>query len=140
MADYSDVLVRALRLLNDASSLEEITTIFGNLKWRTYPSPQGEGRTSFAVIGGNKKTGEIHVLAVIENCAAPEHEHTAGGQYGELIITIAGELEDVTDAGEPILLRPGMHLVHGGGTRHQPRAKFWFGYYHQPRGSTLVSS
>lgn len=102
----------------------------------------GIGRIAFAVIGGNKSTGEIHVLAALENAAAPHHKHgppSLGNQYGELIISIAGELEDEDDATKPVMLGPGMHLVHAPGTHHRPRApRFALVYYHQPHGSKLM--
>ena len=123
----------------DFTSIDDVTARLSSLKWRVYPGESG-GKTAFTILGGNKETGELHVLAAIEGGSAPEHEHLAGGTYGELILTIAGELEDVSDDGEPVVLKPGQMLVHRGGSVHVPRAsRFWFGYYHQPRGSRLTS-
>ena len=122
----------------DFQSIDDVTTKLPFYKWRVHETPEG-GRTAFTVLGGNKETGELHVLAAIERGSAPEHEHVDGGTYGELILTIAGEMQDVTDEGEPVVLRPGQVLVHRGGSVHVPRAStFWFGYYHQPRGSRLT--
>lgn len=122
----------------DFRSIDDVTSRLSWYKWKVYPSPDG-GKTAFTILGGNKETGELHVLAAIEGGAAPRHEHLDGGPYGEMILTIAGELEDLTDDGEPIVLRPGQILMHRGGSVHAPKAsRFWLGYYHQPRGSKLT--
>lgn len=119
--------------LGNFTSMYQVLEMLPDLKWRLH------GQTAFAIIGGNKETGELHVLAVIEHGSAPEHEHIDGGPYGELIITISGELEDVDDDGVPVMLGPGQMLIHRGATVHTPKASnFWFGYYHQPRGSRLI--
>ena len=124
--------------LTDLKSIDDVRERLAWFKWKVYDSPAG-GRTAFTILGGNKETGELHVLAAIEGGAAPEHEHQDGGPYGELILTISGELEDVTDDGKPIVLRPGEILMHRGASIHAPRApRFWLGYYHQPRGSRLT--
>jgi hypothetical protein len=122
----------------DFRSIEDVQQKLPSFKWRVHDTPEG-GRTAFTVIAGSKETGELHVFAVIERGTAPEHEHVDGGPYGELVITIAGELEDVTDDGEAVVLRPGQVLFHRGGSVHAPKSStFWFGYYHQPRGSKLT--
>lgn len=124
--------------LGDFKSIDDVKEKLPWYKWRVYDAPGG-GKTAFTVIGGNKETGELHVFAAIEGGDAPEHEHIDGGPYGELILTIAGELHDHTDEGEPVVLRPGQVLMHRGGSIHVPRApQFWFGYYHQPKGSRLT--
>ena len=123
----------------DFRSIDDVLARLPMYKWKAYPTPEG-GRTAFTILGGNKETGELHVLAAIEGGSAPEHEHLDGGAYGELIMTIAGELQDVTDEGEPVTLKPGQMLFHRGASVHVPRASgFWLGYYHQPRGSRLTS-
>ena len=122
----------------DFHSIDDVIARLPSLKWRVYPSDDG-GKTAFTVLGGNKETGEVHILAAIERGSAPRHEHVDGGAYGELIMTIAGELEDIADSGEHVILRPGQMLFHRGGSIHTPRAStFWFGYYHQPRGSRIT--
>lgn len=124
----------------DFSSIDDVLAKLSSLKWRVYPAGEGDaaGKTAFTVLGGNKETGEVHILAAIERGAAPRHEHVEGAAYGELILTIAGELEDIADDGEHVILRPGQMLFHRGGSIHAPRAStFWLGYYHQPRGSKL---
>ena len=93
---------------------------------------------AYAILGGNRETGEIYVLAVIQNSVAPRHLHREGAEYGEKIGTFAGELRDVDDEGREVTVGPDDVLYHGPGTVHAPRAKFWFGYYHQPRGSAIV--
>lgn len=124
---------------SELNNLDAVLAAFPFLRWKTHTGPDGQGRTAFAILSGNKETGEIWVLAVIEGTNAPEHEHLDGGPYGELIWTLAGELEDVADDGTPVRLGPGSVIVHKGGSAHSPRATFWFGGYHQPRGSRLVT-
>jgi hypothetical protein len=131
-------LLRVITQLHarDVQSLDEVLAALPDLKWKREPA--GEGEMAFTILGGDKATGEIHILAVLENCHAPKHFHVGyigGIIYGELIFGIAGDLEDVRDDGTPITVRPGMMLVHGPATTHMPRAKFWVGYYCQPYGS-----
>lgn len=115
-------------------SLAEVMEKLPQFRWKVHDAPHG-GKTAFAITSGNRETGELHVLAVLENAQVPGHEHIAGGPYGELILTIAGELYDMSDEGRHVYLKPGDVLIHAGGTSHMPHATFWFGYYHQPRGS-----
>ncbi len=81
-------------------------------------------------------TKEIWAVATVENWGSPRHRHNPGGIYGELVITLAGCLEDVTDGGETVQCVPGTALWHAGNTVHQAVGQFWAGIYHQPRGST----
>lgn len=119
-------------------SLDEVVATYQLYKWQIKPGATGTGRMAYAVVSGNKETGEIFVLAVLEDATAPRHRHHDGGLYGEWIITISGRLIDVTDDGQEIILPPGTTLHHMGNTVHAPRATFWFGFYHQPRGSSVV--
>lgn len=118
-------------------SIAEVVASMGQLKWRVDTDSAGNG-TAYAILGGIKETGEIYVLAVIQNSVAPRHLHREGGDYGEKIGTFVGELYDIDDLGNPVVIGPSDVLIHGPGTVHAPRANFWFGYYHQPRGSVLV--
>lgn len=118
-------------------SLAEVLSTFSRLNWKTQVDDSGNGN-AYAVLGGNRETGELFVFAILQNAAAPAHKHGPGEEYGEKIGTFFGEIEDVTDDGIPVKIGPNDVLYHGPGTRHRPRAKFWFGYYHQPRGSELV--
>ncbi len=138
MPQYAEILRRAFRCVGKAGNLDNIVATFHDLRWRV--SESGPiGRVAYAVIDGNKQTGEIHILVAMEKAAAPLHEHLSGGTYGELILTFDGELDDVTGEGQPIKLLPGMHLIHEPNSRHQPKTStFWFGYYHQPCGSKLI--
>jgi hypothetical protein len=97
------------------------------------------GRYAYAVLSGNRETGEVWVLEVMENCTAPEHVHTPNEKYGELVIIIDGELRDVTDQGAAIILGKGGILVHNIFRPHAPSARFVVLLFHQPRGSKLVA-
>ncbi len=110
------------------------------VKWKVRSDPKSAptGRIAFAVLGGDKDTGEVWVLAILEGAAAPKHRHNPGGPYGERIITLAGALVDTADDGTPVLLEADQELIHAGDTIHEPRANFWVGLYHQPCGSEPV--
>ena len=98
----------------------------------------GKARAT-AVFELNRETGEIWAIGVLEAATAGKHVHNPGGIYGELVISLAGELNEVTDAGQPIKLPANAVLYHGPNTIHQASADvFWAGIYHQPRGSTPV--
>ena len=146
---WHEVLAAAMYLATGNpvfGSVEDVRSTFPDMKWRVSDAvnPDGStGKIAFAVIGGNRDTGNIHVLAVLENAAAPAHTHepaTVADPYGELIITIAGVLEDRRDDGTPVSLGPCMTLVHGPNTTHRPHARFWFGYFDQPCGSKLLGA
>ena len=118
-------------------TIAEVVAGFPNLKWRVDADDAGRG-TAYAVLGGDRSTGEVYIFAVIAESTAPRHLHRPGADYGEKIGTFVGELIDVDDEGNPVVIGPSDVLYHGPGTVHAPRAQFWFGYYHQPRGSELV--
>lgn len=118
-------------------TIAEVLAAFPSLKWRVDGDPEGSG-TAYAVLGGNRASGEIYVFAVIADSVAPRHRHREGADYGEKIGTFVGELLDHDDEGNPVVIGPSDVLYHGPNTTHAPRARFWFGYYHQPRGSELV--
>lgn len=115
----------------------EVVAAFPKLNWKTDLDEFGNG-SAYAIVGGNRETGELFVFAILQNAAAPAHRHGPGEEYGEKIGTFFGAIEDVTDDGRPIEVGPDDVLYHAPGSIHQPRAKFWFGYYHQPRGSEIV--
>ncbi|MDP3965155.1 MAG: hypothetical protein Q8Q20_05915 [bacterium] len=140
LSDTSVIRLPVLPVRTDPiNSVESAMRVLSFLKWKEPPAEEGKGRTAFAVLGGNRETGEVWVMAAIEGGAAPDHEHLPGGRYGELIITLAGTLEDTTDSGQEVQVGAGQILVHGDMTTHAPRAsKFWLGIYHQPRGSRVI--
>lgn len=126
-------------------STDEIVARLPRFRWEVHPGAKG-GKIAYAVVSGNKETGEVWVLAILEDAKAPAHEHIAGGSYGEMIVTFSGCLLDVADDGKPVQLLPGSILEHRGGSIHAPEPlkgpdnAFWFGLYYQPRGSRLVAS
>lgn len=118
-------------------SIDEVIATFPKLAWKKDVDAEGNG-TAYAVVGGNRERNELWVFAVIQNAAAPRHRHEPGAEFGEKIGTFAGELYDRDDQGRAVCLGPADVLYHAPGSVHQPRADFWFGYYHQPRGSTVL--
>lgn len=118
--------------------MQDVLAAFPKLDWKVRVDDEGNG-TAYAVLGGDRGTGEVYVLAVIQNAAAPRHLHQEGAAYGEKIGTFAGSLHDRDDDGRPVVVGPDDVLIHGPGTVHAPSATFWFGYYHQPRGSLLIA-
>jgi len=115
--------------------------LYNNLNWRERSGPDGKGRLAFAVLDGNRTTGGIWVAAAIERTSAPKHQHGSGPEgknltYGELVITASGELFD-----NDVVHHPGCVFFHPPGSVHEPRApRFWWGFYHQPYGSTELPS
>jgi quercetin dioxygenase-like cupin family protein len=109
------------------------------LQWRVERNNEFGKARATSVFELNRETGEIWAIGALEAATAGKHIHNPGGTYGELVISLAGELNEVTDAGEPIKLPAGAVLYHGPNTTHQASADvFWAGLYHQPRGSTPV--
>lgn len=107
------------------------------LQWQVENDPERSRVRALAPLFIDKGTGEIWAVAAVENWGSPRHEHNSGAIYGELVITLAGSLNDITDEGEAVQCVPGTAIWHAGGTIHQATTPgFWAGIYHQPRGST----
>jgi hypothetical protein len=115
-------------------TIQDVVEAFGGLRWTVEVDEKGDG-FAYSVLGGSKKTGEIYVLACIQNAVTPRHAHPGGERIG----TFAGELHDRDESGDPVTIGPKQIFEHGAGSVHAPRADFWFGFYHQPRGSRLVA-
>jgi hypothetical protein len=98
----------------------------------------GKARAT-AVLELDAVTGDRWLLAVLERARFDRHRHKAGGDYGEMIVTLAGELSDVDDGGRDLRLGAASVAFHGGNTAHEPAAdSFWLGLFHQPRGLTVL--
>lgn len=108
-----------------------------HFRWKVHQT-NGGGRYAYAVLSGNRQTGEIWVLEVMENCTAPEHIHAVSEQYGELVFILDGWLTDLTDTGQTVVLGKGGVLMHNTPRPHAPSARFAVLLFHQPRGSRLV--
>ena len=106
------------------------------LQWQVENDPAGCRARAVAPLHLDRATGEIWAVAVAENWGSPRHLHNPGGIYGELVITLAGSLDDVTDDGVAVQCTPGTALYHAPNTIHQATGAFWVGIYHQPRGSS----
>jgi hypothetical protein len=107
-----------------------------NLKWQVENDPENNRRRAIAPLYIDPVSKEIWAVATVERWSSPRHLHNAGGIYGELVITLAGSLDDITDGGQPVKCVPGTAIWHAGNTVHQATGDFWAGIYHQPRGSS----
>lgn len=118
---------------------DEIMGIFNTLPWRiveTRHPDLGKGRIGFAVLDRDRETGRQWVMVVLERAAARPHRHVGG----EMIFTLGGDLEDVSDTGERITLNSGSVIMHGPDSVHQPFAPvWWWGVYFQPLGNVEVA-
>lgn len=117
---------------------DQIMETFNTLPWRISQSRHpdlGEGRIAFAVLDRDRATGRQWVMVVLERAAARPHRHMGG----EMIFTLGGELRDVSDGDEPIILRQGSVAMHAADTTHTPFTRtFWWGVYFQPLGNEEV--
>lgn len=125
--------------LKGISSIKAVLDAMPYLNWHLLET--GEGATAYAKLNGDRDAGDWLILIAMENSVAPRHEHLGTpDEEGEMVWTIAGELHDNTDEGEPIVLKPGNVLRHAGGSVHAPYAPmFWLGMYRQPKGNRLVA-
>ena len=111
------------------------------LAWRVERNNAFGKARALAVFTLNPQTQEVWAFGALEQATAGKHEHNAGGLYGELVISLAGELNELRDDGTPEKLGPGRVMFHGPNTIHQASADvFWAGLYHQPRGCTPIPS
>lgn len=108
------------------------------LSWQIEKNGEFGTARAQAVFDHDTETGEAWVIATMEQAVDAPHRHGAGGPYGELLFTLAGELEDII-AGNVSTLGVGSVAFHAPETTHMPRARrFWAGLYHRPRGVTAV--
>ncbi len=123
---------------SSACSVQEVIDQLQHLglKWQVEDDLANGRKRALAPLYFNPATKEIWAVATVENWGSPRHLHNPGGIYGELVITLAGSLDDVTDSGVPVKCVPGTAIYHAGNTVHQATGKFWAGIYHQPHGST----
>jgi len=92
-----------------------------------------------AVLESEATSGDTWSLVILEKAGLGLHRHNAGGDYGEMVVSLAGELKDISALGHPLKLGASTVAFHGASTRHAPSADvFWLGLFHQPRGITLL--
>ena len=108
------------------------------LQWRVEDGARPDSKSAIAIIKRDVATGNIWAVAALQNNWATHHRHNnERGDYGEMIITLAGLLPDKTDGGVDVSLTKGTILYHAGGTEHQKfYSDFWVGLFNQPKGST----
>ena len=109
-----------------------------DLKWQVQSGPGASAKSAIAVLERNGDTGNIWAVAALEKNWSTHHRHNnQGGDYGEMIITLAGLLPDRDATGEPVSLTKGTIIYHAGGSEHEKFfSDFWVGVFNQPRGST----
>jgi hypothetical protein len=107
------------------------------LTWVIEADGGSGGARGTAVLETDSATGAVWALSVLQRASTGRHRHNDGGSYGECVITLAGELDDVLDDGTAVRLRSGAVMFHAGKTVHEATADcYWAGIYHQPRGCT----
>jgi hypothetical protein len=112
-----------------------------NLAWRVERNNQFGKARALAVFELNPQTQEIWAIAALEQATAGKHRHNPGGIYGELVISLAGVLNELQDDGTPVKLGPARVIFHAPNTIHQASADvFWAGIYHQPFGCTPIAT
>jgi len=105
------------------------------LSWKIDRDPNGA--RACCVLQSDAVTGEQWELCVLERGKCEAHRHNPGGDYGEMIITLAGQLSDRADDAQEIQPIAGEVAFRGTVISHQPITdSFWVGVFHQPRGST----
>lgn len=111
-----------------------------HLKWQVQHREDG-GVVAFVKLHGGREEHDFLILTALERARTMPHEHLGNpGDEGELIMSLAGELYDVTDDGKETILRPGDKLRHAAGSRHAPFAPvFWLGLYRQKIGNRIVA-
>jgi quercetin dioxygenase-like cupin family protein len=121
-------------------SIEACRAHFGALEiaWQVETIGR-DGKRSVSILKSDPDTGDIWSLVLLERGSLGKHAHNCGGSYGELIIGLAGKLNDKTDNGRRVVLRAGDVLFHAPGSVHEASTRtFWAGLIHQPRGCMSV--
>lgn len=128
-----------LDLSTVASSVDATVGHFSslNLNWKINRSANCV--SAFCVLQSAAVTGEQWVLCALEKGKLDAHRHNSGGDYGEMIITLAGQLSDLADDAQEIQPIAGQVAFRGTVISHQPMTdSFWVGVFHQPRGATAL--
>lgn len=130
--------------LLEARSLDDVLYMFRAIKWRQHALDVGGPKRGMltALMEYDPGTGLVVALYAIQDGAAPPHIHRTGADYGELIITFAGRVDDLESPprhGHPLSLGPGDNpIVLPPGSVHAPSAEFVCGAFIQPHGSERI--
>ena len=130
-----------LNLAGVAETMECAIEHFASLQlvWTVVADGRLGGARATALLNEDSATRDTWTVVVLEGAGTGRHRHNDGGTYGECVITLAGELDDVLDGGAAVKLRRGAVMFHAGATTHEATARhFWVGLCHQPRGCTPV--
>lgn len=131
----------ALRAMRDFTDVRRVLRAF-NWKERALAQGGPDAAMLTTLIEHNAATGFTVVLYAIRNGVAPLHVHTGGADYGEVLVTLAGQVNDLElspRTGRPLSQRPGDPPIGlGPGSVHAPSAEFVVGLFVQPHGSRLI--
>ncbi len=127
-------------------SVEAAKAAFPHLKWRDAPSfgNGGKGKITFAIMGGDKRSGDVTILLAMEDGArAPTHFHNErpGWPYRETITMLIGVLHDVFATEPDRVLRAGETIDLADSNTHAPSVAsggFALLIYRQPAGHTQM--
>ena len=110
------------------------------LEWHCETDLERGGSRLTGVLNRDRESGGLWTVVILERAGTGKHRHNDGGVYGEFVVTLAGELDDVLDNGKAVTLRRGDVVFHAANTLHEATAlQFWVGLCHQPRGSTRMA-
>ncbi|MBI3963842.1 MAG: hypothetical protein HY341_02480 [Candidatus Kerfeldbacteria bacterium] len=114
------------------TDIGQLTALLDPIPFRITPTEDG-GTQGFAVLGGNKETGEVVVLAAIQNGSGPRHRH----QGPERCHVLKGTLD--LNWGQEMLFSAPNEYDMPDQSVHQPASPngLVIVVYHQERGSTI---
>lgn len=105
------------------TSLATLTAAFPGLQWCYCRLIPGQPFIQMAYAALERRGDGYQVYLVgVEEGFLPPHQHLGLPEEREVekTIILAGEMDDRSDDGTDIVLRPGQHVVHAGGTVHSP--------------------
>lgn len=124
------------------NNFDDVLKTFPQLETNVQKGFNGLGRQSFLILEKNPLTVGTIVIAAMEQCMALPHFHVGREvhTYGEMIITLAGNLEEHDTYNPTIYSGQNQCFLWKAGSVHQPQARnFWCGIYHQPGGLKLLN-
>ncbi|MEO6995187.1 MAG: hypothetical protein ABI273_16395 [Lacunisphaera sp.] len=122
-----------------APSVDAIVGHFSslNLNWKINRGVNDV--SAYCLLQSDAITGEQWALCALEKGKLDPHWHNPGGDYGEMIITLAGQLSDLADDAQEVAPIAGEVAFRGTVISHQPMTdSFWVGVFHQPCGATAL--
>lgn len=126
----STYAVARLRLLRDASG---IRNLLSGVRWREEEVASGER----CLVGDLSRYRGCRGwwAYVAESAMLEAHRHGRGGEYGERVYVVVGEVDDVDGQNQLVRLKAGQWLDHAPGSIHQPNIpRFAVFVVHRPNG------